>query len=231
MALSPIVIATMQSAVINAVSNIVAQAITAQRSHHPLVIDWVPVLQFFVWGCVNTPPNFMWQDFLESTFPAYHLQPTQAAITSASAGNDTELDKEADEGRLVEPRLNKTNTAIKTLLDQTVGAAVNTLLFSMFMGGVTAAMAHRASQGFAGPEKGVAFLLSGKALRYESVDWTRVWVRAKGDFWGILKAGWVFWPFVSIVNFVFLTTVEARNLVGSLAGLGWGVYMSLFAAK
>lgn len=26
----------------------------------PIMIDWVPVFQFFVYAAVNTPPNFLW---------------------------------------------------------------------------------------------------------------------------------------------------------------------------
>lgn len=68
-------------------------------------------------------------------------------------------------------------------------------------------------------------------VRYADVDWAAVWQRARGELWPLLAAGWRFWPLVSVVNYVFLTSVEARNLVGSLAGLGWGVYLSLAAAK
>lgn len=139
-----------------------------------------------------------------------HLAPTESALAAAAGGDEKELDAEAREGRLVEPntRLSKRNTAAKTVLDQTVGAALNTLLFSCFMHGARQVMVGSGGE----------------------VAWEAVWGRARGEFWGLLRAGWTFWPFVSLVNFVFLETVEARNLVGGLAGLGWGVYMSLFAA-
>ncbi|KAK0749202.1 hypothetical protein B0T18DRAFT_99723 [Schizothecium vesticola] len=208
MALPTIVKATLQTAFLNALSNVIAQVITAQKDHTPLTLNWTPILQFLLFGLISTPPNFLWQDFLESTFPAaVHLAPTDEALASAAAGDEKALDAEARDGRLVTTRLSKRNTAAKTVLDQTVGAALNTLLFSCFMHGVREAMA---------PGGGV--------------EWEAVWGRARGEFWGLLRAGWRFWPFVSVVNFVFLSTVEARNLVGSLAGLGWGVYMSLFAA-
>lgn len=42
-------------------------------------------------------------------------------------------------------------------------------------------------------------------------------------------AGWKLWPAVSLLSFVGLRTVESRTLVGSLAGMGWGVYLSLVA--
>ncbi|KAK3372024.1 hypothetical protein B0H63DRAFT_513541 [Podospora didyma] len=231
MAPSPIVVATIQSAVIGAISNVVAQFITAQRNETSLVIDWIPVFQFFAFACISTPPNFMWQEFLESAFPATHIAPTKEAIASAAAGNEKELDQEAREGRLVEPKLNKGNTLIKTLLDQTVGAAINTLLFSMFMHGIQAAMAHRTAAGSGAPAQSLEFLLSGKAVQYGNVDWAVVWAKTSREFFSIIKASWTFWPFVSLVNFAFLKSVASRTLMGSLAGLVWGVYMSLIAAQ
>ncbi|KAK1750223.1 hypothetical protein QBC47DRAFT_122184 [Echria macrotheca] len=219
MALPPIVVATLQSAVIAAFSNVIAQVITAHNEQKPLWdLDATPILHFFVYALLSTPPNFLWQELLESTFPAYHASPTAEAVASASAGDEKALDAEAEEGRLVEPRLNRANTLVKTFLDQTVGAAVNTLMFSVFMHGVRVVTA---TTGTAGNGMGMGM---GDA-------WEVVWERTRGEFWDILMAGWRFWPFVSVVNFVFLTSVEARNLVGSLAGLGWGVYMSMFAGK
>jgi hypothetical protein len=44
-------------------------------------------------------------------------------------------------------------------------------------------------------------------------------------------AGWRLWPAVSLINFTFVKSVEGRNLVTGLAGVGWGIYMSLFAAE
>ncbi|KAK4162010.1 hypothetical protein QBC43DRAFT_267452 [Cladorrhinum sp. PSN259] len=226
MAPSPIVIATIQAAVITTISNLIAQAISAQQENKPLTINPVPTFQFILFAIVSTPPNFLWQEFLESTFPGYHSSPTSEAVASASASNEAELDDEAKKGRLVEPKLNKANTAIKTVLDQTVGAAVNTLMFSLFMGGIKEAMAHHDELA------GLGFLFSGKgAVRYGDVNWAAVWERAMGEFWSIVVAGWRFWPAVSLVNFVFLKSVEARNLLGSLAGLGWGVYISLISGK
>ncbi|KAK0633092.1 hypothetical protein B0T14DRAFT_505829 [Immersiella caudata] len=214
MAFPPIVIATLQSAIIGAFSNCLAQVITAQTTKTPLQISYPPIFQFFLFALLSTPPNFLWQEFLESSFPAFHIAPTSAAVASASASNEDELEEEAKTGRLVEPKLNKGNTAIKTLLDQTLGAAVNTMMFSLFMHGIRMAMVGETGE-----------------IRMERVVWGVVMDRASSEFWGILKAGWAFWPWVSLVNFCFLEKVESRNLVGSLAGLGWGVYMSLFAGK
>ncbi|KAK4673771.1 hypothetical protein QC763_114840 [Podospora pseudopauciseta] len=228
MALSPMQFALIQAAVIGSLSNIIAQVIAAQRDNKLITINLLSLFQYVLFGLVNTPPNILWQEYLESTFPSYHPSPTPEAIASASKGSEAELDAEEKEGKLVEPKLNRRNTAIKTLLDQTVGAAVNTFLYSMFMNGIQMGMAHheleaQTSLGFLFGEKGV--------VRAQDVNWGVVWERTRGEFWGIVKAGWKFWPVISLVNFTFLKSVEMRNLVGGLAGVGWGVYVNLFAGN
>ncbi|KAH8885779.1 hypothetical protein GQ53DRAFT_354081 [Thozetella sp. PMI_491] len=221
----PIVVATIQSSIIGALSNILAQAITAYRNETPLVLNWVPIFQFFFYALVNTPLNFVWQDFLESTFPAMHIAPTTEAVAAASANDEKALDQEAKENKLVEPKLNLTNTVIKTLLDQTVGAVWNTFTFCTVVGGLQAAMAHNPPQG------NPLFVLAAGAIRPEAIDWDLVFSKMRADFVSILQAGATFWPFVSVVNFGFVKSVQTRNLVGSLAGVAWGIYMSFVAAQ
>lgn len=128
----------------------------------------------------------------------------------------------------MEPRLNVRNTAVKIVLDQTVAAGAITFLFSVFMHSIQAAMAHRTT----GPGGSAAFLAGGRsALDYSQVDWRAVVRSAGSEFMPLMRAGWKVWPFVSVFNFVVVRSVEVRNLVGALAGVGWGIYMSLFAAR
>lgn len=54
---------------------------------------------------------------------------------------------------------------------------------------------------------------------------------AQQDFWPLMSAGWKLWPLVSAVNFTVVKSVETRNLVGSLAGMGWNIYLSLCAGE
>ncbi|EGY19844.1 uncharacterized protein VDAG_01860 [Verticillium dahliae VdLs.17] len=255
MSLPPIVSVTLQGVVLSATSNLLAQALTSFRDDKPFIVDWVPVVQFIIWTIVNTPPNYLWyvmiaaqcwcsshyaffappltnisrQDFLESTFPAYHAAPTTAAVEKAARSDDAALDQAAARSALVEPKLNMRNTLTKTLLDQTAGAAVNTFLFALFMNGLKAAM--RRPAGLDDPAQSAAFLVSGAAVDYARVDWRAVLAQARREFVPIITAGWRLWPAVSLVNFAFVKTVPMRNLVGGLAGVGWGIYMSLFAAE
>lgn len=101
----------------------------------------------------------------------------------------------------MEPKLSVPNTLIKLLLDQTFGATFNTIIFSFVFAGF----------------KGATF--------EQAVQITRQ------DFWGLVIAGWKLWPLVSVVNFAFLKSVQSRQLVNGLAGIGWGVYLSLITGS
>lgn len=122
----------------------------------PYGIDIPRLVRFITFTSLNTPPNIYWQAWLENTFPRFTLRPTQspaaqstpqdteekavssALATDASVQRRTAAEKahaspagsndkapQAQE----QPKLNIRNTIIKFLLDQTLGAAINTLLF------------------------------------------------------------------------------------------------------
>ncbi|KAI1779402.1 hypothetical protein F4818DRAFT_404437 [Hypoxylon cercidicola] len=231
MAPPPIVTATIQSAILAATSNLLAQGLTAYQNEAPFVVDWVPVFQFVVYALINIPPNFLWQEFLESSFPAYHVSPTPVAVASAAANDEKALKQEAKDGKLVEPKLNIRNTAVKMILDQTVGAAVNTFFFSLFIHSIQDAMVRPPGTAFSTPDKSIQYLISRSSIDYGKVDWTGVVAHSCAEFYQILVAGWKVWPIVSLINFAFIQSIEGRNLVGSLAGVGWGIYMSLLASR
>ncbi|CAL8574923.1 hypothetical protein XPA_000869 [Xanthoria parietina] len=52
----------------------------------------------------------------------------------------------------------------------------------------------------------------------------------KTETWPLMAAGYKLWPFVSVLNHT-LIPVEQRTVVGSLVGLGWGVFLALRAAR
>ncbi|KIL89598.1 hypothetical protein FAVG1_07178 [Fusarium avenaceum] len=211
----PVVMATIQSAALGGIANILAQVITAYRAGTDVVIDWVPVFQFLLFNVICTPPNFYWQDFLESAFPAHPAESPKA--------------KEVKGAKKTQPKLSVRNTLIKFTLDQTVGAAVNTLLFSTYVHALRTAI-HPVPVITSLP-KAITYWTSPGTLNFDRVNWATVWEAAKADFAPLVYAGWKLWPAVSIVNFAAVKTVEGRNLVGALAGVVWGIYMSLVAAQ
>lgn len=205
------------------------------------------MFQFVLWAIINTPPNFLWQDLLESSFPAYHASPTTEAVLAASK-EGKEGDDALNAAAVVEPRLNKRNTAVKLLLDQTIGAALNTIAFSLFIHAVQAAMPRPLGTPLSTPDQSVQFLLAGllpsvfapdsklaepsfRAFDASRVSWPSVLQRSKDEFAPIMMAGWKLWPLVSLINFTLVQSIEGRSLVGGLAGVGWGVYMSLLASS
>jgi hypothetical protein len=62
---------------------------------------------------------------------------------------------------------------------------------------------------------------------FNGLSYAEAWNEAKGQYLPLMLAGWKLWPLVSLVGFSLVKSVEGRNLLGSLAGLGWGVYLSL----
>ena len=171
-------------------------------------------------ACLITNPSCR-QIYLEFLFPSYD-KPSKHRKTGPSA---------KPEGPLEKPKLDMGNVIIKTLLDQTLGATINTFLFATFTFSIQEAMSHRfASPVFAKPENSLGFLLSGKAVDYSRVDWGSTFDIVAKHFSSIMIAGWKLWPAVSLFNFACVKTVEMRNLVAALAGVAWGIYMSLFAA-
>ncbi len=55
----------------------------------------------------------------------------------------------------------------------------------------------------------------------------RVLTKSRQEFWPMMMAGYKLWPLISLLGYGGLKSVEARQLLGSLAGLGWNIYLSL----
>ena len=101
---SPILVATLQSTFLTLCSLLIARFLT--KADPP---PNIPALLIFT--LLSTPPNFLWQQWMESKFPGYKVQ-------------KVEVD-DGGKGVEVEERLNVRNTLVKFGLDQTVGAVVN----------------------------------------------------------------------------------------------------------
>jgi hypothetical protein len=98
--------------------------------------------------------------------------------------------------------LSKTNVLIKFLLDQTIGAVVNTLMFLAYMGYVNA----------------------------QSKPGVNAWGMVQADcgnkLWPMMKDGYKFWPAISLISFLWVP-VDKRVVFGCSVGVVWGIYLSL----
>ncbi|KAK0661936.1 Protein SYM1 [Lasiodiplodia hormozganensis] len=209
---------TATAAALSAASNVLAQLITAQKTgknegktadicaHRPSIgekraftIDAVPVAKFVLFTILSTPPNVLWQEFLEDVFPGE--KKVQPAINKgADDEKQGKKDVVKDKAQQKSAGMNWANVLWKFLLDQTVGGVVNTVLFIAGM----------------------------KALNGGNAE--EVKIAVKEGLWPIFLAGTKLWPLVSAISFTMIP-VEKRVIFGSIAGVAWGVYLSLMAAE
>ncbi|KAF8428293.1 hypothetical protein EV426DRAFT_336288 [Tirmania nivea] len=120
---SPIVISTIQGTILSIISNILAQFIKACRSNTPLTLNPTPMLTFALYSILSTPPNYLWQELLESWFPSYPAPPPPTSKSEKPAKQQHP------------PTLSISNTIKKFLTDQAISAPLNTLAFLAFMKG------------------------------------------------------------------------------------------------
>ncbi|KAG9384210.1 hypothetical protein PtrSN002B_005051 [Pyrenophora tritici-repentis] len=117
---------TLQGAVLSITSNVLAQAITSYQDSTPFALNYNQVLQFALFSILSNPPNIIWQGFLEDQFPTNVASAASASEKPTSSKPPTKTS------------LSKTNVLIKFILDQTIGAVMNTLMFLAYMGYVNA---------------------------------------------------------------------------------------------
>ncbi len=110
---------TLDGAVMSATSNALAQGLKAYHEGWSAV-DPVAFVHFIVLAIITTPPNYKWQSWLEETFPTH---PKRAGPEKAGKKEDDFLAKDE------KTPLSVTNTIAKFALDQTLGAAFNTVWF------------------------------------------------------------------------------------------------------
>ena len=172
----------------------------------PFAFDTLQLLRFVLLTILTVPPNYLWQAWLERTFPARTLDASPNPADVAERGRATEKDREdlgyrEEQGEEPTARLNYKNTAIKWFVDCiTLGAVANTVLFLVLMGFM----------------KGRSRAEIATAIQTETIP--------------IIFAGYRIWPLASVISFT-LVPVEKRIVFLSVIGLVWGVYMSLVAAR
>jgi protein Mpv17 len=200
----------------SATFTLVTNILTTSKA--PCTINWTAVFQFVLFSAISAPPNYLWyihspltpplslepsltalrrQSFLESTFPADYLVPSTSAVHAAAENDENELDREEKTHSILESKLHIQNTLTKFILDQIVGASVNTLMFSLVFAG------------------------------FRGEGYVDAVATAQEEFWPMMRAGWTLWPLVSLLNYAVVKSVESRALVGGVAGLCWGIYLSL----
>ncbi|KAF2136568.1 uncharacterized protein K452DRAFT_211701, partial [Aplosporella prunicola CBS 121167] len=157
---------TLMASVLSATSNIIAQLVTAQREGAPYTLDFSPIFKFVLFTALSTPPNIVWQEYLEEKFPGQKRAP--AAPNNEKTANGVVKDKPQNDA------LDWGNVVKKLMLDQTVGAVVNTVLFIA----------------------GMQALNGGGSEEIQTA--------VKEGLWPLLLSGLTLWPLVSLVSFTLI---------------------------
>ncbi|KAI1384770.1 uncharacterized protein F4822DRAFT_416210 [Hypoxylon trugodes] len=124
--------ATLAAAGLSSASNILAQFLEAYRDSRPFVFDIPNFLRFVTVTFITAPPNYMWQQLLERSFPAYERSAPTGDIEKQGATGE---DERSIGGAEQKPRLNLRNTFAKWFIDCiTLGAIFNTVAFFVLMG-------------------------------------------------------------------------------------------------
>ncbi|KAL8669988.1 MAG: hypothetical protein Q9168_005450 [Polycauliona sp. 1 TL-2023] len=211
--------ATIQSALLTLCSALVATFLTPKDP---------PIVALVLFSILSTPKNYLWQQYLERKLPGYRVEKREAIGEVKGA-------QSAGGGVTVKRKLNVTNTLTKVGIDQTFGAVTNVALHLL----VVSAMQGLPLAECLDVVKTVSLLfdqldlvLSQLALertmgRIRSTDWLTGFLQ---QTWPLMTAGFKVWPLVSLLNFT-LVPVEQRTVVGSMVGLGWGVFLALRSAR
>ncbi|KAL7798878.1 hypothetical protein V8C43DRAFT_313762 [Trichoderma afarasin] len=198
------------AAALSTASNLCAQFIETYWNKTTFHLDHIQLFRFIVLSLITAPPNYLWQQFLEKSFPAYpstqkardvgkdiELKEMEEAAAGASIGGGSQSQSESS----TQPRFSIRNTLTKWFIDCiTAGAIMNTVAFLVIMG-----------------------VLKGQPIAQISSN-------IKAETIPIIIAGYKIWPIASIVSFSFVP-VHRRIVFLSFIGLLWGIYLSLVAAR
>ncbi|KAL7626522.1 hypothetical protein AAE478_003294 [Parahypoxylon ruwenzoriense] len=193
--------ATLAAAGLSSASNILAQFLEAYRDSRPFVFDVASFLRFVAVTFITAPPNYMWQQLLERSFPAYERKTLPGDVEKQGGNSQDATGGGGEVTAQQKPKLNLRNTFSKWFIDCiTLGAIFNTAAFFILMGIL----------------KGQPMAQIGYNIRTETIP--------------VIVAGYKIWPFASIISFSCVP-VERRIVFLNFVGLLWGIYMSLVASR
>ncbi|GAQ03826.1 hypothetical protein ALT_1147 [Aspergillus lentulus] len=215
---SPLTTTLIQSTLLNALSNILAQIIAQHKKDGPFTLNTLALLQFLTYAIIIVPINFSWQKYLEARWPGFPARSRRRPVATAAEAKAGAVVVTVEPADLLpvkekveeKQRVSRSrwrwrsrsglgNFLMKFFLDQTVGSVMNILLFIVLIN-----------------------VLKG-------VGWRRIGELIYEDFGPIMIARLKYRPVVSALLYT-VVPVERRVVFGSACGVVWGIYLSLYAA-
>ncbi|RHZ51101.1 hypothetical protein CDV55_100918 [Aspergillus turcosus] len=237
---SPLTTTLIQSTLLNAVSNILAQIIAQRKKTGPFTLNTLALLQFLTYAVIIVPINFSWQKYLEARWPGKGFgfgrgsaTATATATAEAKAGSgagavvvtvedprDLDLDllpvKEKEEKRVPVSswrwRWRWRRSRSRARSRSGLGNFLMKFILDQTVGSVMNIL---------------LFIVLINMLK--GVGWRRIGELILEDFGPIMIARLKYRPVVSTLLYT-VVPVERRVVFGSACGVVWGIYLSLYAA-
>ncbi|KAL4870462.1 hypothetical protein BDV12DRAFT_58513 [Aspergillus spectabilis] len=232
---SPLTTTIIQSTLLNALSNLLAQIIDQYRNDKPLTLNTLYLLQFITYGILIVPINMSWQRWLEVTYPGFLFSSASTTPTPAAPGVSSTTTATITTGTLpvsVSVPIPVSDSAPGEVLE-----VKDKLIISKFQPKSATTGKRRRIFNFA-----MKFLLdqtAGGILNItlfvalinllKGASWGRAWELVLEDFKPIMLARLKYRPLVSTLMYT-VVPLERRVVFGSACGVIWGVYLSLYAA-
>ncbi|KAJ5409074.1 hypothetical protein N7509_002957 [Penicillium cosmopolitanum] len=239
---SALTVTFVQSTVLNALSNILAQLIDQRNNTTPFKLNILALLQFVSYGILIVPLNFYWQRALETQYPGF---PSRAEISTLFSSRSCSFKAlcslaslrsfvvslwpwSADSDAQLPHHREKEKEKMAEIQEQTQGQASSRWAPRVRKSGLHAfMMKFLFDQTVAGVVNIVLFVFLINVLK--GVALGRVWELIIEDFRPIMIARMKYRPIVSTLMYTVIP-VDRRVVFGSACGVIWGIYLSLYAA-
>ena len=216
-----------QNAVLKGAANLTAQVTANWHSAEFVPIDRQRILEFAIYGFVGANINYLWQDFLENTFPT-----RRAAARQKHHFRPVPVGDKDDGGK-------SEHHAIPMVAMPPASAAAHSP--AALPHGPSAAAAAAKDGGIswfnvlaklvADMTLGLGFMICVLLVITNVARVQRfgeILIRQK--LFHLLAAGWHIWPIVGLISFVWIP-VRWRVLVGGCIGFGWNIFLSIVAVS
>ncbi|RAK84805.1 hypothetical protein BO79DRAFT_180474 [Aspergillus costaricaensis CBS 115574] len=234
---SPLTTTFIQSTILNAIANILAQIIDHHRKSKSTFTPNLPaLLQFITYGIIIVPPNFIWQRYLERRYPGFLFRGASTPSSSSTNNLSPPLRTSTPNGTTKRgggPGLGEIYISIpdptSTVLLKEKKNPHNFLPSQQKRsrgGWYNFLMKFLLDQTVGSVGNIVLFIVLINLLKGVGVG--GVWGLVVEDFKPIMIARLKYRPIVSLLMYT-VVPVDRRVVFGSACGVIWGVYLSLYA--
>ncbi|RMJ27160.1 Mpv17 / PMP22 family [Aspergillus sp. HF37] len=191
---SPLTATLIQSTILNAIANLLAQFFAQYGTDKPFHLNTLALAQYLAYNLLVTPLNFAWQRFLEARYPGFPRREQTGDLLPfrEKKSDDDGPPLSAQSARHAQAPSGMRSFVAKFLLDQSVGSVMNILFFIVLI-----------------------TLLQGRGVR-------GCWEAVLVDFKPIMIARLKYRPVVSTLLYT-VVPVDRRVVFGSGCGVIWGV--------